>query len=226
MKPSYKTKFAAILILSAMLASGCTTSAAGTKAATDGTSTDTAAAEAALDVSKANAQLAGLKTKDLVQYDGDDTTVDWEESKATKVTLNGASAAVDGAGAKASGGKITISSAGTYVVSGKLTGGSIAVDAGEDDVVRLVLNGARIASPDGPAIQVKKAGKTVVTLAKGTENTLSDGTKYADTSEDAPTAALFSQDDLTINGTGQLTVQEIIKTASRARMISKSSAAR
>lgn len=207
MKPSYKTKFAAILILSAMLASGCTTSAAGTKAATDGTSTDTAAAEAALDASKANAQLAGLKTKDLVQYDGDDTTVDWEESKATKVTLNGASAAVDGAGAKASGGKITISSAGTYVVSGKLTGGSIAVDAGEDDVVRLVLNGARIASPDGPAIQVKKAGKTVVTLAKGTENTLSDGTKYADTSEDAPTAALFSQDDLTINGTGQLTVQ-------------------
>lgn len=207
MKPSYKTKFAAILILSAMLASGCTTSAAGTKAATDGTSTDTAAAEAAVDASKANAQLAGLKIKDLVQYDGDDTTVDWEESKATKVTLNGASAAVDGAGAKASGGKITISSSGTYVVSGKLTGGSIAVDAGEDDVVRLVLNGARIASPDGPAIQVKKAGKTVVTLAKGTENTLSDGTKYADTSEDAPTAALFSQDDLTINGTGQLTVQ-------------------
>lgn len=207
MKPSYKTKFAAILILSAMLASGCTTSAAGTKAATDGTSTDTAAVEAAVDASKANARLAGLKIKDLVQYDGDDTTVDWEESKATKVTLNGASAAVDGAGAKASGGKITISSAGTYVVSGKLTGGSIAVDAGEDDVVRLVLNGARIASPDGPAIQVKKAGKTVVTLAKGTENTLSDGTKYADTSEDPPTAALFSQDDLTINGTGQLTVQ-------------------
>ncbi|WP_339323943.1 carbohydrate-binding domain-containing protein [Paenibacillus sp. FSL W8-0194] len=207
MKPSYKTKFAAILILSAMLASGCTTSAAGTKAATDGTSTDTAAAEAAVDASKANAQLASLKIKDLVQYDGDDTTVDWEESKATKVTLNGASAAVDGAGAKASGGKITISSAGTYVVSGKLTGGSIAVDAGEDDVVRLVLNGAHIASPDGPAIQVKKAGKTVVTLAKGTENTLSDGTKYADSSEDAPTAALFSQDDLTINGTGQLTVQ-------------------
>lgn len=207
MKPSYKTKFAAILILSAMLASGCTTSAAGTKAATDGTSTDTAAAEAAVDASKANAQLASLKIKDFVEYDGDDTTVDWEESKATVVTLNGAGAAVEGEGAKASGGKISISSAGTYVVSGKLTGGSIVVDAGSDDVVRLVLNGVHIASSDSPAIQVEKAGKTVVTLAKGTENTLSDGTKYADASEDAPTAALFSQDDLTINGTGQLTVQ-------------------
>ncbi|WP_145027667.1 carbohydrate-binding domain-containing protein [Paenibacillus sp. Y412MC10] len=207
MKHSYKTKFAAILILSAMLASGCTTNAASnTTTAADGTATE-ATETTTVNASEANAKLASLKIKDLVEYDADDTTVDWSAGDSTVIKLNGTDATVTGAGAKSSGGDVTISSAGTYVISGKLQGGSILVDAGKDDVVRLVLNGAQIASSDGPAIQVKQASKTVLTLPEGTQNTLSDGTKYADTSEEAPTAALFSQDDLTINGTGQLTVQ-------------------
>ncbi|MDR9853215.1 carbohydrate-binding domain-containing protein [Paenibacillus sp. VCA1] len=205
MKPSYKNKFAAILILSAMLASGCTTNAAGDTAEADGTAAETTAA--AVDAGKANAQLASLKIKDLVEYDSDDTSAEWTASDAAAITLNGTGAAVNGSGAKASGGDVTISSAGTYVISGKLQSGSIVVDAGKDDVVHLVLNGAQIVNPDGPAIQVKKAGKTVLTLNEGTSNTLSDGKTYADTSEDAPTAALYSKDDLTINGTGKLTVQ-------------------
>ncbi|MET3852470.1 carbohydrate-binding domain-containing protein [Paenibacillus sp. OAE614] len=207
MKHSYKTKFAAILILSAMLASGCTTNAASnTTTAADGTATE-ATETTTVNASEANAKLASLKIKDLVEYDADDTTVDWSAGDSTVIKLNGTDATVTGAGAKSSGGDVTISSAGTYVISGKLQGGSILVDAGKDDVVRLVLNGAQIASSDGPAIQVKQASKMVLTLPEGTQNTLSDGTKYADTSEEAPTAALFSQDDLTINGTGQLTVQ-------------------
>ena len=43
-------------------------------------------------------------------------------------------------------------------------------------------------------------------LAEGTTNTLADGSAYADTSEDAATAALFSSDTLTITGTGSLNV--------------------
>ncbi|WP_433618024.1 carbohydrate-binding domain-containing protein [Paenibacillus cellulositrophicus] len=207
MKHSYKTKFAAILILSAMLASGCTTNAASnTTTAADGTAAE-ATETTTVNASEANAKLASLKIKDLVEYDADDTTVDWSAGDSTVIKLNGTDATVTGAGAKSGGGDVTISSAGTYVISGKLQGGSIVVDAGKDDVVRLVLNGAQIASSDSPAIQVKQAGKTVLTLPEGTQNTLSDGTKYADTSDEAPTAALFSQDDLTINGTGQLTVQ-------------------
>jgi hypothetical protein len=206
MKHSYKTKFAAILILSAMLASGCTTNAASNTTAADGTATEATEAKT-VDASEANAKLASLKIKNLVEYDADDTTVDWSAGDSTVIKLNGTDATVTGAGAKSNGGDVTISSAGTYVISGKLQGRSIVVDAGKDDVVRLVLNGAQIVSSDSPAIQVKQAGKTVLTLPKGTQNTLSDGTKYADTSDEAPTAALFSQDDLTINGTGQLIVQ-------------------
>lgn len=202
MKPSYKTKFATILILAAMLASGCTTNAASNT-----TSEDVESDTAAVDASAANAELAGLKIKELVEYDNDDTNADWAAGDATTITLSGTSSTVAGEGAQASGGDVKISSAGTYVISGKLTSGSLVVDAGKDDIVHLVLNGAQIVSPNGPAIQIKKAGKTVLTLNKDTTNTLSDGKSYADTSDDAPTAALYSKDDLTINGTGKLTVQ-------------------
>lgn len=205
MKPSYKTKFATILILAAMLASGCTTNAASNTTSEGSTAVETDTA--AVDASTVNAELAGLKIKDLVEYDNDDTNADWAAGDATTITLSGTSATVAGEGAQASGGDVKISSAGTYVISGKLTSGSLVVDAGKDDIVHLVLNGAQIVSPNGPAIQIKKAGKTVLTLNKDTTNTLSDGKSYADTSDDAPTAALYSKGDLTINGTGKLTVQ-------------------
>ena len=43
-------------------------------------------------------------------------------------------------------------------------------------------------------------------LAEGTTNTLADGSSYADTGEDAATAALYSSDTLAITGTGSLDV--------------------
>ena len=45
-----------------------------------------------------------------------------------------------------------------------------------------------------------------MTLAADSENELSDGTEYQ-TDDDNPDAALFSKDDLVINGSGSLTVQ-------------------
>ena len=43
-------------------------------------------------------------------------------------------------------------------------------------------------------------------MAAGTENTVSDGSTYSDTSEDAPDAAIYVKNDLTINGSGSLTL--------------------
>ena len=59
---------------------------------------------------------------------------------------------------------------------------------------------------DGPAIDIQDAGSAVLVLAEGTTNTLADGSTYADTGEDAATAALYSSDTLTITGTGSLDV--------------------
>lgn len=132
----------------------------------------------------------------------------WDESGATAITLNGDSATASGpsaASVSADGSTITITASGTYVLSGTLSDGEIVVAADKADV-HLVLNGASITNADGPAIDVRDAGSAVLVLARGSDNALADGAAYADTGEDAATAALFSSDTLTITGTGSLTV--------------------
>ena len=132
----------------------------------------------------------------------------WDESGATAIALSGDSATASGRSAAAvsvDGSTITITAGGTYVVSGALTDGEIVVAADDADV-HLVLNGASITNADGPAIDVRDASSTVLVLARGSDNALADGAAYADTGEDAATAALFSSDTLTLTGTGSLTV--------------------
>ena len=54
---------------------------------------------------------------------------------------------------------------------------------------------------------VKQADKCFITLADGTQNALTDGAEYVlEDGSDEPYATLFSRADLTLNGTGALTV--------------------
>ncbi|MBR1585807.1 MAG: carbohydrate-binding domain-containing protein [Clostridia bacterium] len=101
-----------------------------------------------------------------------------------------------------SGDLLILSSKGDYVLSGSFSG-QIVVEAPEEDKVRLILNGVTIASPQGPAIYEKQADKLIVTLADGTVNTLTDGPAIAE-GDDTIGAALYAEDDLSINGTGTL----------------------
>lgn len=128
----------------------------------------------------------------------------------TKITLHGDSVTVSGPGARVDGTLVTITGAGTYVVSGTLDDGQLAVKASGKEQVHVVLNGASITNRTGAAIYASQCHKLVVTLAEGTENTLTDGGQnfvYADEAEQEPNAALFCKDDLTINGSGRLTVR-------------------
>lgn len=152
-----------------------------------------------------------VKYADLVSVDADDTNVSWTETDSTLITLKGKTATVTGSGAsgvKATNGLVTISKTGTYVLSGELTDGQIVVNVADKGVVKLVLNGASIHDNDSAGIYIKKAGKAVITVEKGTKNVVSDGKTYvyADSSTDEPNAAIFSKADLTFNGTGELTV--------------------
>lgn len=145
---------------------------------------------------------------ETVSYSDDDFYTDWENENPTYIELNGTSASFDGAGAVfVSNNVVTIRAAGVYVISGKLDDGQIVVNAEDKGNVRIVLNGAEINSSTQSPIYVKNAGKTIISLAEGTENTLSDGTEYVlEDSSDEPNAALLSKDNLTINGSGKLTV--------------------
>ncbi|MEL7567771.1 MAG: carbohydrate-binding domain-containing protein, partial [Dehalobacterium sp.] len=97
--------------------------------------------------------------------------------------------------------------AGVYVLTGTLTDGRIMVEAADSDKVQIVLNEVSLTSSDNAPIYVKQADKVFLTLAEGTKNAVTDGAAYtlAD-GEEEPDAAIFSKEDLTINGAGALTV--------------------
>jgi hypothetical protein len=150
---------------------------------------------------------------ELVSYDAEDAYTDWKGTNPNYIELTGATASVKGSGAEVKNGKVTITSAGTYVISGKLDNGQIIVEVQDKGTVRLVLNSAVVNSSDNAPIYVKKAGKTIISLEAGTENSVTDGAKYvlADAAIDEPSAAIFSKDNLVINGTGKLNVKSNYK---------------
>ncbi len=143
-----------------------------------------------------------------VTYYSDDYYSNYSNGFVSKINLNGSSVSSKSKNVLIDGTNITILKGGTYVVSGELNGGSIIVDSSDDAEVRIVLNGANIMSEDFPALYVKNAKKTVISLVKDTENNLSDSYKRSEgkSEDERPSAALYSKDDLTINGKGALTV--------------------
>lgn len=102
---------------------------------------------------------------------------------------------------------MTITAAGTYLVKGSASDATLTIDAAKTDKIQLVFDGVSLSCTDGPAVYIKCADKVFITLADGSENFLSDGDSY-EIVDDGSTldAALFSKEDLTINGNGSLTV--------------------
>lgn len=143
-----------------------------------------------------------------VTYSAEDDTADWQNATAYQITLQGDTATTDSGKVLVDGGNISILGGGTYVLRGELQDGSIIVNATDNATVHLVLNGAAIHSSDYAALYIEQAEAVVLTIADGTENTLTDGTAYdAEKQEDGkPSACIYSRDNLTINGSGTLSV--------------------
>jgi hypothetical protein len=141
-----------------------------------------------------------------VDYAPEDLTASNTTADVT-IQLNGQTATLEGEGATVDGATVTITTAGIYQISGTLSDGQIIVDALSSDLVTLVLAGVDITSSTSAPLFVANADKVVITLEEGSENVLTDGDNYLVFDESGePNAALFSMDDLTINGTGVLTV--------------------
>jgi len=140
-------------------------------------------------------------------YDPDDLTVSVNVADTTVIRLEGDSIAVEGNGVNVSGTIVTVTAAGVYNIQGILNDGQIVVDTQDAETVTLILSGADITNTTSAPIYVANAEKMVITLADGTQNSLTDGATYCYPDEsDEPNAAIFSHDDLTINGDGALTV--------------------
>lgn len=128
----------------------------------------------------------------------------YDEENSVRITLNGASAEADSDSVQISEGIVTISAEGTYIISGTLDEGQIVVCVQDSEKVQLVLDEATIQCADSAALYVAEGDKVFVTLATGTENALINGGTFADEQDESIDGALFSRQDLTINGSGTL----------------------
>ena len=114
-----------------------------------------------------------------------------DTSNATYVTLT-------------SGSDVEITSEGVYVISGTATDVTIRVAAEDTDKVQIVLDGVSIENSDSPCIYVVSADKVFVTTVG--ENSLSVTGTFSADGDTNTDAVIFSKEDLTLNGTGTLTI--------------------
>jgi len=140
------------------------------------------------------------------EYDQEDLDIGYAELETTTIQLNGSSVSFEGNGVVVDNSLVTINSGGAYLISGVLDDGQILVDTQDEEIVRLILDGVDITSTTTAPIYIKNAEKTIITLANDTDNVVADGTAYILEDGEEPNAAVFSNDDLTINGSGSLTV--------------------
>jgi hypothetical protein len=136
----------------------------------------------------------------------------WDTEGAVWITLEGSTASIEGSGAYVKGSDVVIASSGRYIVTGELTDGRLIVDAHNNSKVWILLSGVSLTCRSDAAIRIDQADKVFLTLAEGTENVVTSGETYSEEAlSDNTGGAIFSHDDLTVNGSGSLTVSASCK---------------
>lgn len=132
----------------------------------------------------------------------------WDGTIDARITLADDAITVEGDGAVVDGNAVTITAAGSYEVSGKKSNGQVRVDTDDEGAIRIILDGVQLASSSTAPLLIEKADKAIIILSEGSENRISDSASYSlDPESDEPNAALFSKSDMTIYGSGVLSVE-------------------
>lgn len=129
----------------------------------------------------------------------------YEESGAVYVTLSDDGITGETAGVAINGQTMTITAEGIYIFSGTLSEGQIVVDA-DNAKVQIVFDNVDITCASSAAVYVKSAEKVFVTLAEESQNTLRNTDEYVAIDDNNIDAVIFAKSDLTLNGTGSLTI--------------------
>lgn len=129
----------------------------------------------------------------------------YEESGAVYVTLSDDGITGETDGVVINGQTVTITAEGTYIFSGTLSEGQIVVDA-DNAKVQIVFDNVDITCASSATVYVKSAEKVFVTLAEGSQNTLRNTDEYVAIDDNNIDAVIFAKSDLTLNGTGSLTI--------------------
>jgi hypothetical protein len=129
----------------------------------------------------------------------------YDSSQVSNIELNGNSITTNSTTALIQYNTITILTAGTYKISGPLTEGQVIVNTQDKATVQLILSNVDITCSTSSPIYIMDAKKVIIILEDNTANTLTD--KHTVNLADDPNAAIYSTCDLTIYGSGTLTVQ-------------------
>jgi len=135
-----------------------------------------------------------------------DFEVGYDETTSAVIQLEGDAATSTSNAVRISGRTVTITDEGTYIISGTLNDGMIIVNADKTDKIQLVFDNVSINSETTAPVYILKADKVFITLAHDTENTLSNGGTFTAVDENNVDAVIFSKEDLTLNGSGILTI--------------------
>ena len=149
------------------------------------------------------ADFAKTDTDMFTKRDADGT---YDTKNAVQIQLNGASATSSSNSVRIEGSTVVIKEEATYILSGTLNDGRIVVDAPDTAKVQIVLSGVDITSATSAALYILEADKVFLTLAEGSVNSLANGGSFVAIDDNNIDGALFSKQDLTLNGAGALTV--------------------
>ena len=194
-----------LLAMSACNGTGNTTQSA-TTAETAGAAVESTLASSDSLTESAETLTAEIPVNGETHDDAADYT--WDAAEEITVQFNGDSITAGSPNVVIDGSTATITTAGTYRLTGSLSDGQVIVETEDKDTVRLILDGVEITSASSAPIYISKAEKTILVLAEGSVNTITDASTYvlADPESDEPNAAIFATSDLTITGTGSLEV--------------------
>lgn len=146
------------------------------------------------------------ETKETDMFTERDCKIEYDESTSVKIKLEGDSVSCNSDAVEISGTTVTILDEGTFIFSGTLNDGMIIVNADEKDKPQIVLDGVSITSETCAPLYILEADKVFVTLAEGSENTLTNGGSFIAVDDNNIDGTVFSKQDVTFNGLGSLTV--------------------
>lgn len=183
-----------LLILTSL--TGCSTSAATGSTASAGTSvtTESGTSDSAITFTRSE------------MFTDRDQDASYDTAGATTIRFSDAAITCEDDQVSISDSTVTISSGGTYILSGSSAQAQIIIDTPDDDKVQLVLSDLTLSCKTSAPIYVRNADKVFITLADGSDNSLSTTGEFVQTDDNNIDAVIFSKEDLTLNGTGSLTI--------------------
>ncbi len=155
-------------------------------------------------VQKDESQSSVVQTSDM--FTKRDKETQYDPQNCGVISLEGDSATSNAAGVKVNGSTVTITKEGTYLLTGSLKNGSIVIEADQREKIQLILNQVNISCKGSAPIYVKQADKVFITLAPDSENILENTGEFVSIDENNIDGAIFSKEDLTLNGLGKLSV--------------------